>query len=340
MQPAPGEAGAGGGPPSQLTCPAAEGMRAPPRCHARSARWVGCCRTVAAQCMQHPSRRRRRDPHARPQHLAQTQHAGSGPPPPQSPPPQLQLLCTAAALEQARLEGPPALTHPSGRPLLPYPPLLPRPPPPRHRYWLYPKNMPVRPYQFDMAAAALRANTLVALPTGLGKTFVAAVVMLNYYRWFPEVGRGAGEAGAQAERATAMSSAGGREAPQFINRRRSPIATDHPSPQIIHCHASRPRRRRPSPGQGPVCGADEAAGEAAARQLPRDHGRPGGCGARTARRLAGAGQRPHAVTNTHQIIIGAAAAAAAAAALRRACGEAGPRPAGIPAIGRHHAPAA
>jgi ERCC4-related helicase len=38
-----------------------------------------------------------------------------------------------------------------------------------------------------MAACALRANTLVALPTGLGKTFVAAVVMLNFYRWFPEV---------------------------------------------------------------------------------------------------------------------------------------------------------
>lgn len=28
-------------------------------------------------------------------------------------------------------------------------------------------------------------NTLAALPTGLGKTFIAAVVMLNYYRWFP-----------------------------------------------------------------------------------------------------------------------------------------------------------
>jgi hypothetical protein len=56
--------------------------------------------------------------------------------------------------------------------------------------------MPVRPYQFDMAAVALHANTLVALPTGLGKTFVAAVVMLNYYRWFPEVGGwGGGGAG-------------------------------------------------------------------------------------------------------------------------------------------------
>lgn len=30
------------------------------------------------------------------------------------------------------------------------------------------------------------SNTLVALPTGLGKTFIAAVVMYNYFRWFPE----------------------------------------------------------------------------------------------------------------------------------------------------------
>ncbi|PKU31670.1 fanconi anemia group m protein [Limosa lapponica baueri] len=36
-----------------------------------------------------------------------------------------------------------------------------------------------------MARAALLANTLVCLPTGLGKTFVAAVVMYNFYRWFP-----------------------------------------------------------------------------------------------------------------------------------------------------------
>lgn len=28
-------------------------------------------------------------------------------------------------------------------------------------------------------------NTLVVLPTGLGKTFIAAVVMYNFYRWYP-----------------------------------------------------------------------------------------------------------------------------------------------------------
>ncbi|NXH26763.1 FANCM protein, partial [Myiagra hebetior] len=51
--------------------------------------------------------------------------------------------------------------------------------------WIYPTNLPVRPYQQRMAGAALLANTLVCLPTGLGKTFVAAVVMYNFYRWFP-----------------------------------------------------------------------------------------------------------------------------------------------------------
>ena len=34
--------------------------------------------------------------------------------------------------------------------------------------------------------ACLYQNTLVTLPTGLGKTFIAAVVMYNYFRWFPD----------------------------------------------------------------------------------------------------------------------------------------------------------
>uniref|UniRef100_A0A8C4VNV9 ATP-dependent RNA helicase FANCM n=1 Tax=Gopherus evgoodei TaxID=1825980 RepID=A0A8C4VNV9_9SAUR len=51
--------------------------------------------------------------------------------------------------------------------------------------WVYPTNWPERGYQVRMARAALLANTLVCLPTGLGKTFIAAVVMYNFYRWFP-----------------------------------------------------------------------------------------------------------------------------------------------------------
>ena len=49
----------------------------------------------------------------------------------------------------------------------------------------YPTNYPIREYQYDIVATALLRNTLVSLPTGLGKTFIAAVVMFNFYRWFP-----------------------------------------------------------------------------------------------------------------------------------------------------------
>lgn len=47
-------------------------------------------------------------------------------------------------------------------------------------------NVTTREYQFLISKIALFTNTLVALPTGLGKTLIAAVVMLNYFRWFPE----------------------------------------------------------------------------------------------------------------------------------------------------------
>lgn len=47
-------------------------------------------------------------------------------------------------------------------------------------------NVPLRDYQFAITKKALFSNTLVALPTGLGKTLIAAVVMYNYFRWFPD----------------------------------------------------------------------------------------------------------------------------------------------------------
>ena len=53
------------------------------------------------------------------------------------------------------------------------------------RSWIYPTNYPVRSYQLDITEQALARNTLVVLPTGLGKTLIASVVMYNYYRWFP-----------------------------------------------------------------------------------------------------------------------------------------------------------
>ncbi|KAI9308611.1 P-loop containing nucleoside triphosphate hydrolase protein [Cunninghamella echinulata] len=76
-------------------------------------------------------------------------------------------------------------------------PTPPPPPPPDTRTyhtfdrstiptWIYPTNYPIRGYQFNIVKKALFNNTLVALPTGLGKTLIAAVVMYNYYRWFPD----------------------------------------------------------------------------------------------------------------------------------------------------------
>ena len=53
------------------------------------------------------------------------------------------------------------------------------------RIWIYPTNFPVREYQLRIVQQALVRNTMVTLPTGLGKTFIAAVVMYNYYRWYP-----------------------------------------------------------------------------------------------------------------------------------------------------------
>ncbi|MEW5301841.1 MAG: hypothetical protein WDW36_004675 [Sanguina aurantia] len=54
------------------------------------------------------------------------------------------------------------------------------------RHWVYPSSPPPREYQYQLVRTALFTNTLVVLPTGLGKTLVAAVVMYNYYRWFPQ----------------------------------------------------------------------------------------------------------------------------------------------------------
>ncbi|XP_056151369.1 Fanconi anemia group M protein [Lampris incognitus] len=51
--------------------------------------------------------------------------------------------------------------------------------------WIYPTNYPIREYQLKISEAALYQNTLVCLPTGLGKTFIASVVMYNFYRWYP-----------------------------------------------------------------------------------------------------------------------------------------------------------
>ena len=51
--------------------------------------------------------------------------------------------------------------------------------------WIYPNNMPIRNYQFTIVEQCLFKNTMVVLPTGLGKTLIASVVMFNFYRWYP-----------------------------------------------------------------------------------------------------------------------------------------------------------
>lgn len=50
--------------------------------------------------------------------------------------------------------------------------------------WVYPTNLgAIREYQYGIVARGLYHNLLVALPTGLGKTFIAATIMLNWFRW-------------------------------------------------------------------------------------------------------------------------------------------------------------
>ena len=53
--------------------------------------------------------------------------------------------------------------------------------------WIYPINLgAIRDYQYSIVARGLYHNMLVALPTGLGKTFIAATIMLNWFRWTKE----------------------------------------------------------------------------------------------------------------------------------------------------------
>ena len=54
--------------------------------------------------------------------------------------------------------------------------------------WEYPVSELYQPrkYQVEIVRRSLFQNTLVTLPTGMGKTLIAAVVMYNFYRWFPD----------------------------------------------------------------------------------------------------------------------------------------------------------
>ena len=51
--------------------------------------------------------------------------------------------------------------------------------------FIYISNYTRRNYQYEIAISAVTANTLIIIPTSLGKTFIAALLILNFYRWFP-----------------------------------------------------------------------------------------------------------------------------------------------------------
>ncbi|EHK24843.1 uncharacterized protein TRIVIDRAFT_30360 [Trichoderma virens Gv29-8] len=102
----------------------------------------------------------------------------------------------SGTLRQTTLWGGQAATEDAPRPSQPtttrvYRADLPPEPPSPHeldreamKTWVYPTNLgPTRDYQYSIVRNSLFNNTLVALPTGLGKTFIAATVMLNFYRW-------------------------------------------------------------------------------------------------------------------------------------------------------------
>lgn len=50
-------------------------------------------------------------------------------------------------------------------------------------YYIYPTNYQVREYQYNIVKKSLLTNVLCAIPTGMGKTFIASTVMLNFFRW-------------------------------------------------------------------------------------------------------------------------------------------------------------
>ena len=47
--------------------------------------------------------------------------------------------------------------------------------------WIYPNNKPIRSYQFTIVEQCLHKNTMVVLPTGLGKTFIAVSCYIYFY---------------------------------------------------------------------------------------------------------------------------------------------------------------
>ncbi|KAG8718813.1 3'-5' DNA helicase, partial [Ceratobasidium sp. 395] len=51
--------------------------------------------------------------------------------------------------------------------------------------WVFPLNNGKQEYQLSIVENCLFDNTLISLPTGFNKTFIAGCVMLNFFNWFP-----------------------------------------------------------------------------------------------------------------------------------------------------------
>ncbi|QLG73739.1 hypothetical protein HG535_0F02500 [Zygotorulaspora mrakii] len=56
----------------------------------------------------------------------------------------------------------------------------------RLHFFIYPTNFAIREYQLDIVRKSLFQNVLCAIPTGMGKTFIASAVMLNFFNWSME----------------------------------------------------------------------------------------------------------------------------------------------------------
>jgi len=99
-----------------------------------------------------------------------------------------QLRLQFSPTQQHRQSNHHIITNTTRRPYPNYQPgPIPLAPDPIPRTWIYPQSLTYaeRDYQLSMSKSAILQNTLVSLPTGLGKTLIAAVVIYNFYRWFP-----------------------------------------------------------------------------------------------------------------------------------------------------------
>lgn len=129
----------------------------------------------------------------------ETTHASSSRPTTvQRAPPRVQTVNASSSFRQTTLWGAPATEQKQSdapqsqvQSKRVYRTDMPVEPPTHHKLnqqalktWVYPTNLgPVRDYQFSIVKNGLFNNTLVALPTGLGKTFIAATIILNFFRW-------------------------------------------------------------------------------------------------------------------------------------------------------------